>query len=65
MWHDRDVVLMNPRISLDIFLLLEPEFGHINLLVTKDLNGLSNGVFLVGVSQWEFKMFANALIIRE
>lgn len=65
MWHDRDVVLMNPRISLDIFLLLEPEFGHINLLVTKDLNGLSNEVFLVRVSQWEFKVFANALIVRE
>lgn len=65
MRHDRDVMLMNLRISLGIFLLLEAEFGHINLLVTKDLNGLSNGVFLVRVSQWEFKMFANALIIRE
>lgn len=64
-WHDRDVILMNPHISLDVFLPPEPEFGHVNLLVTRDRNGLNNGVFFVRVSEWSLKMFASALSVRE
>jgi hypothetical protein len=64
-WHDRDTIVMNPHIPLDAFLPPEPEFAHINLLVTKDRNGLNNGVFFVRVSEWGLKMFASALSIRE
>ncbi|KAJ4290541.1 hypothetical protein N0V90_010758 [Kalmusia sp. IMI 367209] len=47
MWHDRDTVLMNPQIPLNIFVPPEPEFSNIQMLVTDDLNGLNNGVFMV------------------
>ncbi|KAF2652599.1 glycosyltransferase family 34 protein [Lophiostoma macrostomum CBS 122681] len=65
LWHDRDTVLMNPQIPLDIFVPPEPEFNNIHMLVTKDRNGLNNGVFMMRVSQWSFKLFASALSIRE
>ncbi|KAJ4356778.1 uncharacterized protein N0V89_004814 [Didymosphaeria variabile] len=65
LWHDRDTVLMNPQIPLDIFVPPDPEFSHIHLLVTNDRNGLNNGVFMVRVNQWAFKLFASALSIRE
>lgn len=63
-WHDRDTLLMNPRIPLGIFL---PPLGleGVNLVVTNDRNGLNNGVFFVRVSEWSFKMFASALSLRE
>jgi hypothetical protein len=64
-WHDRDTVLMNPQIPLDIFVPPEPEFSNIHMVVTKDRNGLNNGVFMMRVSQWSFKLFASALSIRE
>jgi len=64
-WHDRDTILMNPNVPLEVFLPPEPEFAHINLLVTRDRNGLNNGVFLVRVNQWGLKMFASALSVRE
>jgi len=65
MWHDRDTVLMNPQIPLHVFVPPEPDFANINLLVTNDRNGLNNGVFMVRVGQWAFKLFASALSIRE
>ncbi|PSN60102.1 hypothetical protein BS50DRAFT_507207 [Corynespora cassiicola Philippines] len=65
MWHDRDTVLMNPQIPLDIFVPPESQFSNIHLVVTNDRNGLNNGVFMVRVSQWAFKLFASALSIRE
>ncbi|KAF2681684.1 glycosyltransferase family 34 protein [Lentithecium fluviatile CBS 122367] len=65
MWHDRDTVLMNPQIPLDVFVPPEPQFSHIHMLVTNDRHGLNNGVFMVRVNQWAFKLFASALSIRE
>ncbi|KAF2646171.1 galactosyl transferase GMA12/MNN10 family protein, partial [Massarina eburnea CBS 473.64] len=65
MWHDRDTVLMNPQIPLDIFVPPGSNFSHINLLVTNDRNGLNNGVFMVRVGQWAMKLFASMLSIRE
>lgn len=59
---------MNPNVPLDVFLPSEgPDggFGHINLLVTRDRNGLNNGVFFIRVSDWSIKMFASALSVRE
>jgi hypothetical protein len=40
----------------------EPELAHVKLIVTKDRNGLNNGVFFAGVNQWKLTMFASALI---
>jgi hypothetical protein len=65
LWHDRDTVLMNPQLPLDIFVPPAPAFNHIHLLVTNDRNGLNNGVFLCRVSGASFKFFASALSIRE
>ncbi|KAF2867466.1 hypothetical protein BDV95DRAFT_610857 [Massariosphaeria phaeospora] len=65
LWHDRDTVLMNPQTPLDIFVPPKDNFSDINLLVTNDRNGLNNGVFMVRVGQWAFKLFASALSIRE
>lgn len=66
LWHDRDTILVNPQIPLNIFVPPEEKgFGHVNLLVTKDRNGLNNGVFMVRVGQWAVKMFASVLSIRE
>jgi hypothetical protein len=65
LWHDRDTVLMNPQIPLDIFVPPSPAFDHIHMLVTNDRNGLNNGVFLARVSAANLKFFASALSIRE
>lgn len=64
-WSDRDTMLMNPNIPLEAFLPPEPDFGHVNVLVTRDRNGLNNGVFFIRVHSWSFKLFASALSIRE
>lgn len=45
MWHDRDVVLMNPAIPLNVFLPPEEGYGHVNIVIAKDRNGLNNRVF--------------------
>ncbi|RDW65214.1 hypothetical protein BP5796_09906 [Coleophoma crateriformis] len=57
-WTDADLVLMNPNIPLDIFLPPEPEFKHIDVLVTKDVNGLNNGVFAVRVNANAARLFS-------
>ncbi|KAF2023542.1 hypothetical protein EK21DRAFT_118663 [Setomelanomma holmii] len=44
-WVDRDTIIMNPDIALGVFLTPEPAFAHINLISTRDRNGLNNGVF--------------------
>lgn len=64
-WHDRDTIIMNPQIPLDIFLPPEDKFSHIHLLCTNDRHGLNNGVFLLRVSEWSFKFFAAALAFHE
>ncbi|KAF2202345.1 hypothetical protein GQ43DRAFT_392364 [Delitschia confertaspora ATCC 74209] len=64
-WHDRDTVIMNPQIPLDIFLPPEDKFPDINLICNNDRNGLNNGVFLLRISDWSFKLFAAALSLHE
>ena len=64
-WHDRDTILMNANIPLEIFLPPVEGFGHVNLVVTRDRNGLNNGVFIVRVGEWAVKMFASSLSLRE
>lgn len=60
-WDDADVVLMNPQISLDIFIPPSPEFDHVNLLKTHDRHGLNNGVFLIKVNDWSVKLLTTVL----
>ncbi|KAJ9498896.1 hypothetical protein LTR99_005022 [Exophiala xenobiotica] len=51
-WVDGDIVLMNPKIPLEIFLPPEDKWGHIHALVTNDHRGLNNGVFFLRVHEW-------------
>lgn len=49
---------MNPYIPLEIFLPPEPEWSHINALVTNDHHGLNNGVFFLRVHEWSVWLMA-------
>ena len=49
-WHDADTVVLNPNIPLETF-LPPPGWDDLHLLVTSDINGLNNGLFLMRVSQ--------------
>jgi hypothetical protein len=60
-WNDADVVLMNPQISLDIFIPPSPEFDYVNLLETHDRHGLNNGVFLIKINDWSVKLLTAVL----
>ncbi|KAK5014422.1 hypothetical protein LTR60_003366, partial [Cryomyces antarcticus] len=64
-WFDRDIVIMNPKIPLEIFLPPEPDFSHIHLLVTNDQNGLNNGAFAIKVNDWSVKLLAFILALRK
>lgn len=48
-----------------MFLRPGDTFGHVNLVMAKERNGLNNRVFLVKVGHWAMKMFASALSVRE
>jgi hypothetical protein len=60
-WNDADVVLMNPQISLDIFIPPSPEFDDVHLLKTHDRHGLNNGVFLIKINDWSVKLLTAVL----
>merc|ERR1712137_586157 len=80
-WHDRDTMIMNPNIPLEIFLpppasrkynadkaenaSVKTSFKDINMLLTNDRNGLNNGVFFLRVSTWAVEYLAAALSYRE
>jgi len=49
---------MNPNVPLEIFLPPEPEWSHINALVTNDHHGLNNGVFFLRVNEWSVWLMA-------
>ncbi|EUC37253.1 glycosyltransferase family 34 protein [Bipolaris zeicola 26-R-13] len=71
-WHDRDTILMNPHIPLEIFL---PSPGKdlgpnktgkdVNLIVTNDRHGLNNGVFFIKVGEWAVRFLSASLSLRE
>lgn len=52
---------MNPNIPLDIFIPPQPEFDYVNMLVSNDVNGLNNGVFLIRVNEWAVKLLSAIL----
>lgn len=43
---------MNYKIPLEVFLPPEPEWSHIHLLCSNDLNGVNAGVFFLRVHEW-------------
>ena len=71
-WHDRDTILMNPNVPLEVFLPPpEKEVGgnrtgrDVNLIVTNDRHGLNNGVFFLRVSEWAVRFLSASLSLRE
>ena len=62
-WFDADTVIMNKLIPLETFLPPE-ERNDVNLLYTKDWNGLNNGVFALRVSTWSLEFLSSILAYR-
>ncbi|KAJ5913802.1 galactosyl transferase GMA12/MNN10 family protein [Penicillium tannophilum] len=59
-WHDSDTVLMNPNMPLEVF--LPPDhFGDVHMLLSKDWNGMNNGVFFVRVHEWSVNLLSAAI----
>lgn len=63
LWVDRDTIVLNPCVPVQAFLPPEEE-TDVHMIVTKDWNGLNNGVFLVRVNQWSIELFSNILGFR-
>jgi hypothetical protein len=59
-WSDADTIVMNPNIPLENF-LPPPQLSHIHLLLTKDWNGLNNGVFPIRVHPWSAELLTAAI----
>ena len=59
-WLDRDTVLMNPNLQLEMF-IPPAGFENIHLLMTNDRHGLNNGVFFFRVNEWSLKFFSLSL----
>ncbi|RFU31455.1 hypothetical protein B7463_g4891, partial [Scytalidium lignicola] len=60
-WHDADVVIVNNQMPLEAFLPPEPQWSHINFMVSNDLGGLNDGVFYIRVCEWSVHFFAAGL----
>ncbi|KKK18795.1 hypothetical protein AOCH_006782 [Aspergillus ochraceoroseus] len=59
-WFDSDTVVMNPHMKLETF-LPPVEADHVHLLLTKDWNGMNNGVFPIRVHPWSVQLLSAAL----
>ncbi|EED11621.1 conserved hypothetical protein [Talaromyces stipitatus ATCC 10500] len=59
-WTDADTVLMNPNLPLETF-LPPPDVLNVHLLLTKDWNGMNNGVFPIRVHPWSVELLSAAL----
>ncbi|KAJ9261678.1 CAZyme family GT34 [Paecilomyces variotii] len=59
-WFDADTVIMNPYIPLETF-LPPPQVSDIHLLLTKDWNGINNGVFPIRVHRWSVEFLTAAI----
>jgi hypothetical protein len=51
-WIDVDILIMNYKVPLEIFLPPKALYPDIHCLVTDDHNGLNNGVFFLRVNDW-------------
>ena len=56
-WSDVASVVMNPKISLDVF-LPPAEYPHIHLLASDDDHGLNIGVFFIEVHPWSIDLLS-------
>ncbi|KAK4942636.1 hypothetical protein LTR10_017583 [Elasticomyces elasticus] len=64
MWVDADSIVVNPALSLDIF-LPPKDFSNVHVLATKDMNGLNAGVFFLRVHHWSIQMIIKAISIPQ
>jgi mannan polymerase II complex MNN10 subunit len=76
MWVDRDTVILDQCRPISSFLppIKSPSGSwwrregtkavETNLLVTKDFNGLNNGVFILRVNEWAISLFTAILAFR-
>lgn len=62
-WFDADTVIMNKLIPLEAFIPPDSR-NDVNLLYTKDWNGLNNGVFMLKVSEWSVAFLASIVAYR-
>ncbi|KAI2794149.1 hypothetical protein POX_a00739 [Penicillium oxalicum] len=56
-WFDSDSVLMNANMPLEVF-LPPPRLSEVHLLLTKDWNGLNNGVYFIRVNEWSVRLIS-------
>ncbi|EED24501.1 conserved hypothetical protein [Talaromyces stipitatus ATCC 10500] len=59
-WTDVDTVLINPNLPLETF-LPPPHVLNAHLLLTKDWNGMNNGVFPIRVHPWSVELLSAAI----
>jgi len=59
-WVDADSIIINPALSLDIF-LPPSDFPDIHFLAAKDENGLNAGIFFIEVHEWSIRVISKAL----
>ncbi|KAI1615335.1 hypothetical protein EDD37DRAFT_507190 [Exophiala viscosa] len=64
MWVDADSIVVNPALSLDIF-LPPKDFSNVHVLATKDMNGLNAGIFFLHVHHWSIQMVIKAISIPQ
>ena len=50
LWVDADTIILNPHVPIEIF-LPPHEWKEIHFLITKDFNGLNNGIFAIRVHE--------------
>ena len=62
MWFDADSAVVNPALSLDIFLPPD-DFDDVHLLVSQDQSGFNAGMFFIRCHNWSVKLLANALTL--
>ncbi|KNG79896.1 galactosyl transferase GMA12/MNN10 family protein [Aspergillus nomiae NRRL 13137] len=59
LWFDSDTVLMNPNMPLETF-LPPAHLSDVHMLLTKDWNGMNNGVFFIRVHKWSVELLTAA-----
>ncbi|OJD30651.1 galactosyl transferase gma12 mnn10 family protein [Diplodia corticola] len=63
LWVDIDTIVLNPCVPMQAFLPPD-DLKNVHMVVTKDWNGLNNGVFFVRVDAWAVELFSNILAFR-
>lgn len=63
-WVDADTIIINPYVQIEVFLPPAGEWDDVHMLVTKDWNGLNNGVFPLRVCQWSVEFLSAILAYR-